>query len=128
MTDINERISRLYKAIGAKMPDPNVKWMLDGHTPIQAPDLMTWAHWYEVAANRIVARWEQDDVTVSTVFLSIDHSFSGTGPPILFETMVFGGALDGEQDRYSTWVEAAAGHVVMVARVSDAQRRGEGQL
>lgn len=57
-----------------------------------------------------------DDVTVSTVFLGIDHSF-GSGPPLLFETMVFGGPLDEEQVRYSTEAEAAAGHKAMVERV-----------
>lgn len=56
------------------------------------------------------------DVEVSTVFLGIDHSF-GSGPPLLFETMVFGGELDQEQERYSTEAEAAAGHRAMVERV-----------
>jgi len=52
---------------------------------------------------------------VSTVFLGLDHAF-GDGPPVLFETMVFGGPLDGEQDRYCTWDEAVAGHAAMLAR------------
>jgi hypothetical protein len=46
---------------------------------------------------------------VSTIFLPLDHSWE-PGPPILFETMIFGGALDQEQWRYCTWDEAAAGH------------------
>lgn len=41
------------------------------------------AEYRRVAADRI------GDIFVSTVFLPIDHSF-GTGPPILWETMVFG--------------------------------------
>lgn len=49
------------------------------------------------------------DVMVSTVFLVIDHAF-GCGPPVLFETMVFGGRHDGYQERYHTWDEAIAGH------------------
>lgn len=32
------------------------------------------------------------------------------------ETMVFGGPLDAEMERYSTWDEAVAGHAAMVAR------------
>lgn len=56
---------------------------------------------------------------VSTVWLGIDHNFSGHGPPIIFETLVFreseaddvsddGGEIDG--DRYATEAEALAGH------------------
>ena len=52
------------------------------------------------------------------VFLGLDHSF-GSGPPLLFETMVFGGPLDEEMDRYTTWDEAEAGHKAMVKRVQE---------
>ena len=52
-------------------------------------------------------------VVVSTVFLSLDHSF-GDGPPVLFETMTFGGQQDGNQCRYRTWDEAVAGHATVV--------------
>ena len=55
-------------------------------------------------------------VSVSTVFLGIDHSFSERGPPILFETMVFTDYGGDEQWRWSTWSEAAAGHDLTVAR------------
>ena len=54
-------------------------------------------------------------VHVSTVFLGMDHAWSG--PPVLFETMVFGGALDEQQWRYCTWAEAMAGHAGIVAQV-----------
>ncbi len=54
------------------------------------------------------------DCEVSTVFLSTDAAF--IGPPLVFETMIFGGAHDLEQDRYGTWEEAEAGHAAMVAR------------
>jgi hypothetical protein len=49
------------------------------------------------------------------VFLGIDHNFFGDGPPILFETMVFGGPMDQDQRRYSTWDEAEFGHAAIVA-------------
>lgn len=45
------------------------------------------------------------DVEVSTVFLVLDPQF-GPGPPLLFETLVFGGEFDEEMERYSTWKEA----------------------
>lgn len=54
---------------------------------------------------------------VSTVWLGLDHSF-GTGPPLIFETMVFGlGSGFAELDcrRYSTLEQARAGHAETVA-------------
>ncbi len=89
-------------------------YILEGHTPVVVTDIRTWARWFETA-DRGVARTEKNGVTVSTVFLGLDHSF-GSGPPLLFETMVFGGKLDQEQERYSTWDEAEAGHKSMVRR------------
>ena len=52
---------------------------------------------------------------VSTVFLMFDHAFLPGSPPVLFETMVFGGPHDQDQRRYHTWDEAAAGHAEVVA-------------
>lgn len=54
---------------------------------------------------------EGDSITVSTVFLGLDHNY-GIGPPVLFETMIFGGEHDGYQERYCTWDEAVEGHEV----------------
>jgi hypothetical protein len=56
------------------------------------------------------------DVDISTVWLGMNHRY-GNGAPLIFETMVFGGELDGEQERYATEAEAVAGHAAMVARV-----------
>lgn len=56
-------------------------------------------------------------VWISTVFLGIDHNFSDEGPPIVFETMVFGGFLDQEMRRASTWEEAQFNHVALTYRV-----------
>jgi hypothetical protein len=66
------------------------------------------------ASTRQVARDEVGEQSVSTVFLGIDHSFSDDGPPIIFETMIFGGPFDEYQWRYATWDEAAAGHKRLV--------------
>ena len=57
-------------------------------------------------------------VTVSTVFLGLDHSF-GDGPPLLFETMIFGGAQDGRNERYEDRATALAGHERAMALVRD---------
>lgn len=91
------------------------KYILDGKTPVRA-DLMTWARWFEKADTaRIVAKTTIDDADISTVFLGLDHRFGGDGPPLVFETMIFGGPHDGYQERYSTWDEAEAGHATSLA-------------
>lgn len=91
------------------------RYILDGKKTIPEPDLMKWANWFE-AANRRVAKTDTKNGQVSTVFLGLDHSF-GDGPVQLFETLVFGGTLNDEQDRYSTWDDAVSGHKEMVQRV-----------
>lgn len=93
------------------------KYTLVDKKPVPVSDLTKWAKGYETLDRR-VAYTDVGDVKVSTVFLGLDHNFSDDGPPVLFETCVFGGTLDGEMDRYSTWDEAEAGHAAMVARVA----------
>lgn len=93
----------------------NGRYVLDGKDVKECPSLLEWAEWFE-NADRRVAKDTIDDCDVSTVFLGLDHRFRD-GPPLLFETMVFGGDLDQEMDRYSTWDEAVEGHAKMVQRV-----------
>jgi hypothetical protein len=88
-----------------------------------AVDLMTWAKWFENIDNRRIAETVINDrCHVSTVFLGLDHNFRG-GEPLLFETMIFGGAYDGELVRYATWAQAEAGHAdaVTAARIAAAK-------
>lgn len=82
-------------------------------------DLMRWAREFD-RANRAVAFTKVGESEVSTVFLGLDHRF-GDGPPLLYETMIFGGAHDDYQTRYSTRPEAQAGHAAVCAWL-----RGEG--
>ena len=93
-------------------------WYLDGHTPIGTEDIGVWSAATDGERPR-VAKDTIGRVYISTVFLGIDHAFGG-GPPLLFETMVFRGPMDGWQWRYSTWDEAEAGH----KRVAEAVRAG----
>ncbi len=100
------------------------KYILAGKIPIPCKSLEKWGEWYETANNnRRVAKTAVLGSEVSTVFLAIDHSFGGGRKPILFETLVFGGPLDQEQMRYSTWEEAEKGHAAMVQRVKDSYGR-----
>lgn len=108
-------------------------YRLDGHKVVPCT-LMEWARMFDNFAGRRVAYTEiRPDLTVSTVFLGLNHNF-GDGPPLLFETMAFGAeklrsythkgrkheymaADDIDMRRYSTWEEAVTGHEQMVAEL-----------
>lgn len=80
-------------------------YKLNGRTPVEAVSFDGCSH---------IADEKVGGYRVSTIFLGMDHSW-GEGPPLLFETMVFGpGALDQEQDRCSTYEEAEAMHAKWV--------------
>jgi hypothetical protein len=90
-------------------------YKLDGKTPVPCEDIIEWAMWYEKADTR-VALDTVYGIRVSTIFLGLDHNFSMSGPPVLFETMVFFGesSYSAYQDRYCTYDEAEAGHRMVV--------------
>jgi len=94
------------------------KYLLDGHDVVPCEDLLEWALNFERSERHVGLTNFDPDITVSTVFIGLDHS-SGfhEGPPIVFETMVFGGKLDGEMDRYCTWEQAERGHQEMCNKV-----------
>ena len=77
-------------------------YILDGHTPVPADDLLTWARWFQTANRQVADTSLTPHVRVSTVFLGRDHAVGG-GVPLLFESMVFGGPCDGDQERCATW-------------------------
>lgn len=93
------------------------KYILQGHKAIPVEDVLEWGRKFDKQDRRVAKTELPNNVEVSTVFLGLDHSF-GNGAPLLFETMVFGGKFDGEQDRYTTWEEAEKGHEEMVKKVS----------
>jgi hypothetical protein len=94
---------------------PHDFWVLDDeHRPVPV-DLMEWARRFEDVNSRIVAKIELNGVIVSTVFLGCNHQY-GDGPPLLFETMIFGGPHDGYTWRYSSWDDAVVGHEMAVKK------------
>jgi hypothetical protein len=88
----------------------------EGGKPVPEPDALAFAAWFETA-DRVVARTETNNGTVSTVFLGFDHNFGDDGPPVLWETMVFGGDRAGYQERYASREAALAGHDWIVRAV-----------
>ena len=101
------------------------KYILDeNNQPVPCDNVLEWAQWFESAGEkRRVAITVVRDVTVSTVFLGLDHSF-GMGEPLIYETMVFENKIseeegrkfrktvdeDGLFNRYTTREEAVKGH------------------
>lgn len=86
------------------------KYILDDNgTPVAEPDLLAWGKWMQSVERHVANDFLPGDIHVSTVFLGLDHSF-GDGPPLIYETMIFGGEHDQYQERYSTRDEALAGH------------------
>jgi hypothetical protein len=99
-------------------------WILRDRKPIPAT-LSEWSSfWSDIdlrrVANSTVGR--KCDVRISTVFLGTDHSWDPKQPPILFETMIFGGPLHDYCERYSTWEEAELGHERAVKLARGAHR------
>lgn len=88
-------------------------YRLDGHVPVPTDEPGK-----ALDGDRTVAKTTIGQYLVSTVFLGLDHQY-GDGPPLLFETMVFGEEDWVEQymDRYATWEQAERGHEHICALV-----------
>jgi len=72
--------------------------------------------WGIESESRVLKRTEIGKVSVSTVFLGIDHGYGGV--ILLWETMIFGGRRDQWQTRYSTYDQAKVGHERVVAEMT----------
>ena len=83
-------------------------YILKDGKPEPCEDTLEWGK--SLQENQRVDKRSENGVDVSTVFLGIDHSFGTGSPPILFETMVFGGKHNELQERYSTIEQAREGH------------------
>lgn len=108
------------------------RYILIGQTPVPEPDYDEWVKWSSDhdrdrdPGTCVVAQTEIGDLEVYTVFRGIDLRSVEEGPPILFETMVFG---SGDKPAYhkgcSTWLEAEAQHAEALALVEKYQKEKE---
>jgi len=86
--------------------------------PVPCDDLFKWGEWMQ-SANRHVGDTWLGDIRISTVFLGLNHEYRPDLPPLLWETMVFGGSMDQEQERCSgNREQAEAMHARMVAKLT----------
>ena len=90
------------------MPGQYILWA--DRKPLPCENIAAWVEFFKDSDARRVAYDAVGEVSVSTVFLGLDHNFGNGGPPVLFETMIFGGPHDEDQWRYCTWEEAEEGH------------------
>lgn len=119
MTDDRDEIwDRVYEPVTGRA----MHYRLIGQTPVPC-SLGEWATSVSTADRRVRLTYV-GPYEVSTVFLGLDHNFSGNGPAILFETMTFlrrdlapglhgdlgGSDVQAMDDRYATWEEAERGH------------------
>ncbi len=93
----------------------------ESNHPVQVKDMKEWAIWLgEYPDKKIVGKTlVTPKVEVSTVFLGIDHGFDfrPDSRPVLFETMVFGGPIDGFQVRTYEYSQAKLFHEYAVHKV-----------
>jgi hypothetical protein len=88
-------------------------------------EMMDWARRFSDEGYKRVAHDVLNGSEVSTVWLGADHG-PPDGPRLIFETMVFGGPLDGEMDRYGDEEAARLGHARMVEAVRAGAALSEG--
>lgn len=80
-------------------------------------EIVAWAQQFQDPERRRIGLDKIGEAEVSTVFLGINHGFAG--PPLWFETMIFGG-FEGEYcERYETLEQARAGHARVVAKLAE---------
>jgi hypothetical protein len=121
-----ERISRMFEEFGGTF----THYILDNERRPARTDILTFAAWYENFDNRRVAETFTEHHHISTVFLGFDHGW-GDGPPVLFETMVFGKDENRHVDdaatdimcRYVSWDDAETGHKTVVKQVLKLERQ-----
>lgn len=89
-------------------------YILDGKIAVPVDDVLEWARRFDQKTKRVAKDEVAPGVVVSTVFLGLNHQY-GDGPPLIFETRIFGGDHDQDMDRCSTWEEAEEMHHRMVA-------------
>ena len=102
-------------------------YILRGDEVIEEPEHAKWAEWYESTYEQVrcVASTKLEYGTVVTSFLAMNMTLSKSDSPMVFETRVKGGWLDGEWERFATLEAAKAGHEAWVARVHKEEEENE---
>lgn len=92
----------------------------ESNEPVKVEVITDWLNKFNEGMRR-VAKDESNGVSISTVFLGIDHGFGGAEKPVLWETMCFSHNPDYSdyQERYTSYKDALAGHEKAVKAVRE---------
>ena len=77
------------------------------------PDLRDWKTTLFQGNYRLVDEISKT-VEIATIFTGIDKSLGTNKVPVLFETIIFGGKMDGETYNYTSWADAQKGHAQLL--------------
>ena len=110
-------------------------YIIDKNGIISEASLIEWAEWFETnPPERIIGKdsvkFGESELRISTVFLGLDHRFSGEGDPILFETMLFDESDSGEElymERYTTFDAALEKHNHIKSVLNDVNKEIKSQ-
>lgn len=89
-------------------------YILDSYNQPVPVEAGAWSVWFETADRTVARTTVAPNVEVSTVFTGLNAGWNST-TPLLWESMIFGGPLDGRQQRYSSRAEALTGHNALVS-------------
>lgn len=76
---------------------------------VETTEATRWASAF--SGDRVIHKHTINDIEISTVYIGIERE--------IFETMVFGGKLDGTQKRYDTLKKAKDGHWETLLKVCE---------
>lgn len=98
-------------------------YLLRDDRVVEEPDHSAWLEWVENDYHKVscIAQTGTAQATVTTHFLAINLTLAQDDPPLLFETRVSGGWLDGFREKFAALEEARAGHLTCVDRVRAAE-------
>ncbi|WP_185563184.1 hypothetical protein [Nostoc sp. 2RC] len=97
-------------------------YKLKGKTPVAVNSFMDWNSWMASAtfAETTVMFNEFKDCLISTRFVGINLNpgiCNSGSKPMVFETLVMGGVMDGRRNFYPTWDDAVQGHLKICTQV-----------
>jgi len=100
------------------------RYILRDGKPVRCDDLVEWSQWIGDVRNFRVGYDELPGaVRVSTAFLGVAPAAAKS--PLLFQTNIFGGQLNGFDLMYHTLEEARAGHAAAVSRAREVGERAQ---
>ncbi|MEH2454507.1 hypothetical protein [Nostoc sp.] len=97
-------------------------YKLQGQVPVKVESYKEWNLWISSAtfADITVMYNDFNDSLVSTRFVGIDlnpGSSNSKFQPMVFETLVISGVLDGKRNFYPSWDDAIQGHLKICTQV-----------